>query len=371
MKLLKSSLSFLLFLSISGSVNVYAQGNCPTADNKLINGSFEQADRNGVVGWTFTADNSRRVSFERAQGYQFCGNYYGLLTYDGSGSAKAYQDVTLENETASVTLTIWGGLHDRCNAEFRLIYLNSAGQELEDQKKTVSVTKRVPGLEKYTLTSTVPANAKKVRVEAGMRRTQNQNGVYVKMEAAMLTFEKDGSLPVSLAGFTAKAAENLVELNWQTTSELNAQSFEVLHSTDAASWAVVGEVPARGDHEGIATYRHTHAQALTGKNYYRLKMIDLDGSYEMSRIVSVDYLPARGGELAAYFYPNPSQGKIRVRSQANSVVVYDATGRAVFRSAELEDNGEVDLSHLENGTYVVRWSDEAGRNHMQRLAVFR
>lgn len=376
---------FSTFFVLSGCLAAlstgYAQCNFPSTPT-LINNSFESVSSGRLTAWSVegVTDRNSSVSFSRSNGYQKCGYYYGLLTYNGTSTARVWQDVELPTGATAVSLVMWGGIHSRCNAEFRLIFLRSNGSEIERQVQ--SVTKNVDtnprGLGQYTLNATVPANAKKVRVEAGMRRVttgpqgSRQEGIYLKMDAAVLTFITP-PLPVTLSQFKAGQTENAVRLDWQTTRESNSGAFEVQHSIDAKSWNVLEEVAAGGDYDGILNYNYTHRLPAAGQNYYRLRMVDLDGSSEMSGLVSVEYRPARSQASEMFVYPNPSSGKIyvRVASGAKEVSVSDITGRSIFRAATLNDRDEIDLSKVETGAYFVSWSDSRGQKVVQRVLISR
>ncbi len=374
MNALKITLSCLFMSFFSGFEGVKAD-DCDFSNNKLKNGSFEETNRNGVVtNWT-TAGG---VSLSRASGYQVCGQRYGLMTYDGNYNnyVRIYQDVVLDNGINSVSLVIWGGIHDRCNAELKLIFLNASGKEISGETQIQSVTKdvsdRPSGLRKYTFRKEVPAGAKWVRVEAGMKRTTSQRGVYFKVEAAILTFEST-SLPVTLSKFSGKSSETGVALNWETTGEADSETFEVQHSLDGASWNAVGQVAAKGNYDGLSTYNLHHESASAGHNYYRLKMTDRDGSFEMSRIIAVEHSFRYTGKAETYFYPNPSTGKVRLQvpDDVRDIAVFDMTGRAISRAAQMKSSEEMDLSRLANGAYLVSWSDRNGRKFSQRLIISR
>ncbi len=377
MNVLKISISCLFVSVLSGFAGAKAD-DCDFSNSKLKNGSFELLKRENkkdvVADWVTEGG----VSLSQAEGYQKCGKYYGLMTYSGSYDSyvRIYQDVDIDPGTVSVALTIWGGVHDRCNAEFRLIFLKSNGQEISSSTKTQSVTKSVSsypyGIKKYNLGNTVPSGARKVRVEARMKRTRNEDGTYFKVEAAVLTFESP-TLPVTLSTFSGRSSETGVALSWQTTRETGSELFEVEHSVNGTSWNAVGQVAARGDYEGLSSYSLVHGAAPAGSNYYRLKMIDKDGSSEMSQLIRVMHTSRYAATASACFYPNPSQGKVRLQvpGYAGDIVVYDLTGRAVSQAAKMEDKEEMDLTRLGNGTYLVSWSDGQGRKFSQRLIISR
>lgn len=97
------------------------------------------------------------------------------------------------------------------------------------------------------------------------------------------------ALPIILQSFTATYQNNSVVLNWVSATELNGSSFEVERSNDAQNYFSIGAVPAQGNSTNTVTYTYTDAAAASsgGNIFYRLKMIDQDGSTRYSTTVSV------------------------------------------------------------------------------------
>jgi hypothetical protein len=101
--------------------------------------------------------------------------------------------------------------------------------------------------------------------------------------AVSQSFTKSGGpLPVTLISFTGASEKESVKLNWKTTGESKFDRFEVQTSSEARTWKLVATV--KGAQAG--SYGVTVA-ATSPVQYFRLKMIDLDGSFEYSRILSV------------------------------------------------------------------------------------
>jgi hypothetical protein len=68
-----------------------------------------------------------------------------------------------------------------------------------------------------------------------------------------------------------------------------------------------------------------------GQAYYRLKMVDMDGSFAYSHIVSIflkEYISS------TVVYPNPAQRYITVSSSVDGTfVLYNAAGHQVWETA--------------------------------------
>lgn len=135
------------------------------------------------------------------------------------------------------------------------------------------------------------------------------------------------TLPVSLISFTARAAEKgIVNLSWSTSQEVNSHYFEVQHSQDARRWTPVARVDASSESETTQTYNYQHANPNKGNNYYRLKMIDRDGTFSFStaRSITLEKL------VQASLYPNPTSGTFFLKdidqNKIKSVNVYSSLG---------------------------------------------
>ncbi len=111
-------------------------------------------------------------------------------------------------------------------------------------------------------------------------------------------------LPVRLVSFTGKQLDNQVHLKWQSSSEENTSHFEVEKSADGKNFTQVLTKKAQGNSTALVSYTAIDNNPMSGTSYYRLKMVDLDGTFEYSKLVAV----SAEGTLAVRAYPNPSKG---------------------------------------------------------------
>lgn len=120
------------------------------------------------------------------------------------------------------------------------------------------------------------------------------------------------TLPIELFSFTGKSINEGAQLNWTTLSEKNFDYFSVEHSIDGIDFSEIARLAAKGDLKKRTDYTYIHRTPTFGKNYYRLKSIDLDGSFEYSKLVVVSY---QGGKYLTLF-PNPTVPS-HIQYQAN------------------------------------------------------
>ena len=116
--------------------------------------------------------------------------------------------------------------------------------------------------------------------------------------------ESDLFIPVELTSFTAEVLNDEIILHWTTATELNNQGFEVERSIDNQNFKKIGFVPGFGTTTEQKNYSYTVSDVTAGIQYYRLKQIDFDGTYEYSNAVEVDGITPKQFSLFQN-YPNP------------------------------------------------------------------
>jgi hypothetical protein len=166
-------------------------------------------------------------------------------------------------------------------------------------------------------------------------------------------------LPVELVSFDATLADRNVILSWQTASELNSNYFDVLRSNDGQNWSSIGTVPASGSSQVTIDYSLVDASPLNGVSYYRLKQVDLNGSFHLSDIRSINNSPKVN---QVKIYPNPTdKGLVTVISDEpiSSLFVYDALGKVVFEAKiDSDDTYLLDTQSFESGMYWINLNGE-------------
>jgi hypothetical protein len=183
----------------------------------------------------------------------------------------------------------------------------------------------------------------------------------------------DSSLPVVLQFFTAsvltETGTNSVMLQWKTTEESNTDKFNVERSANAKDWQLVGSKHAAGESMKALSYQLKDQEPSDGINYYRIKMIDRDGTFAYSRIASVK-LPESGN--AAIAYPNPSTEFIQLKNvnltNISNVEVLDIKGTAVYKSTKMLPEG-ISVKQFKNGIYLLKVSYKNGTHNTHKVVV--
>ncbi len=165
-------------------------------------------------------------------------------------------------------------------------------------------------------------------------------------------------LPVSIGSFIAKENDGSAILNWQTSTELNADNFIIQHSTDGSSFTEIGTIKAIGS--GANSYNFTDNNPANGINYYRLESVDKDGAVSYSKIVSASIT---NYELPITVFPNPASTSITLKgSHINTVQLNDNMGKVV-KIVALKDatNPALSVGGIGKGLYHLRVQSTDGR----------
>lgn len=173
----------------------------------------------------------------------------------------------------------------------------------------------------------------------------------------------DDPVPVELSSFTASLNNGNVELNWTTATETNNQGFEVQRNSGGEEFETIGYVAGFGTTTETKSYAFTDGSVSAGIYSYRLKQIDLDGSFEYSQVIEVE-VPVPAEYSLNQNYPNPFNPatKISFSLAADSKVtlkIFDVLGQEVASlfSGDLSAGAhELDFnaSALNSGVYLYR-----------------
>lgn len=197
------------------------------------------------------------------------------------------------------------------------------------------------------------------------------NGFRSDMAIDNLELLQTMALPVELVKFEGQSnSKGESILSWETASEINASHFLIEHSEDGIHFETLGKIEATGNTNSISNYRHIHYFPSNPDNYYRLKMIDQDETFQYSSII---YLPYEKQDSEITIFPNPSSGVFQFhRSKENNdwdLLVFNSIGQLV-KSNKWQDGEvmyELNLEQFAEGVYTIQISNKNSVIGIRRL----
>ena len=114
----------------------------------------------------------------------------------------------------------------------------------------------------------------------------------------------------------------------------------------------------RGNSTVLQQYSFYDEQPISGKTFYRLKQVDIDGCFTYSNIQPVLFDEPR----TVVFYPNPAYGSgiiniyftKPVRRQMK-VVIHDMSGRELFSETKNKVQNNIQIKpNLSPGIYIIQ-----------------
>lgn len=156
------------------------------------------------------------------------------------------------------------------------------------------------------------------------------------------------ALPVTLTEFRGRRLNNANELTWTTANETDFNRYEVERSTDGSRFENIGQVSANG----AGFYAFADNKPAGGANYYRLKLVNNNGSFTYSAVV---LLKGDASFSIGLVQPNPFVTDVSLQLTAAkrsvvAVVLLDEKGKQVARKQ----------TTVTEGTNLVRLSGLGG-----------
>jgi len=171
------------------------------------------------------------------------------------------------------------------------------------------------------------------------------------------------TLPILLMNFQAIPVKGQIELKWTTSHEVAVNQFVVERSGDGNIFAAIANEKAVNAKE-VTTYQWLDHSPLTGPNFYRLKIVDMDGRTKHSEVIRID----RKARSNIYVYPNPvkaGQLQVQMLNQTTGNYVFSLhhlTGATISTKVINYNGHDATIilplaTNLAKGTYLLEISD--------------
>jgi chondroitin-sulfate-ABC endolyase/exolyase len=168
-------------------------------------------------------------------------------------------------------------------------------------------------------------------------------------------------LPVAILYFTVQKNKEVAILNWAVNDDEGDKQFVIEHSTNGINFTEIGAVAGKPTTGREEQYRYVHREAVSGRNYYRVKVKMAAEKEAYTNIQSVYF----GKANDMWVYPNPFIGntvKLHIATgKAQKIIInlFTPDGKLVRSYNHKLQVGEntislENLGNLDNGTYILK-----------------
>lgn len=261
-------------------------------------------------------------------------NGYNALVFEYDTPVEG-AEYTASADLKRLGTTFYGQLH--------LYFRNAGGTDLSDE---VVQADNSGVYANYTVSGIAPAGTATV-----ILALETGNAGHLLADNVVLL--EDISLPVTLSSFTGVAKNKVNAFAWTTVYEENTAMFYLERSLDGArNWSQVSTKRAAGSSQATIQYEAVDANPLS-QAFYRLRSVDLDGSEQLSEIISITRQ-----ELTASAYPNPFRDNLQLITALEAPGQYriiDALGRTLLTGALAAGDLQVNIptATLPAGQYTL------------------
>lgn len=179
------------------------------------------------------------------------------------------------------------------------------------------------------------------------------------------------ALPIELYDFTAEViSNNEVSLNWEVGNAENFSHFEIEKSTNSFEFMEIGQVITKDNRKNYNYLDNQSHKATNNLLYYRLKMVDLDGSFNYSPVVTVTLNEIQS---AVNIFPNPAIDKVTIAIQDVSETAFaeilNLQGQRLKHTPLIDSQFNWSVSDLAPGMYVLRILDGTKVQTVEKLLI--
>ncbi len=161
------------------------------------------------------------------------------------------------------------------------------------------------------------------------------------------------TLPVTLTTFTCTQQPQGVNLNWTTATEINSSYFNLQKSIDGVNFSNITKINAKG----ASNYFYVDATTSFNGTYYRLEIVDKDGSKGYSNVIKL----IATDNQAPIIYPNPVKDVLYFKnSNIKQANILTSSGKLIG-SYFITNNQLLIVKQLPKGSYILQTTNQFGK----------
>jgi PKD repeat protein len=176
------------------------------------------------------------------------------------------------------------------------------------------------------------------------------------------------AVPVQLVSFTGYTNKESNLLQWSTSNQTNSSAFLIERSFDGIHFSSIGNIAAAGNSTITINYTFSDDKVNMNYSYYRLQILDKDGSATYSNIILIKRTLGITFKVA----PNPIAANHPLTISINSDKAFSIHAKLVNIAGQIilqndqkniiagENQWIFNIPSLLKGNYFIQFTDEKG-----------
>ncbi len=202
------------------------------------------------------------------------------------------------------------------------------------------------------------------------------NWQYVCEKEEFITIGGASSRSAPILDFTAFRADRAVELQWVTNTTYKNAYYEIEKSTDGQTFEALQQIANDKQVEDIAYHESLDKTPEVGENFYRLKQVYLDGTFDYTEVKVINF-QIDLEELSVF--PNPVQDDLFINlkpyaGKKGNLKIVNQYGQLI-KTVEMENIPthpiKIDLKNFGNGMYFLTMDIEKTHVAAKKILVAR
>lgn len=165
-------------------------------------------------------------------------------------------------------------------------------------------------------------------------------------------------VPVEWLSFEGKIQDENVLLKWSTAMELNNDYYEIMRSSNGVEYQTIARQEGSGSVNRMSNYDYTDYRPIKGVNFYKIRQVDYDGSYDETHVIKV-IMNDRNNDIG--IFPNPASQVINIDYKLDESLYFeisDALGKVLINGKLFPGLNSISIEKLPSATYTLRTLDQ-------------
>lgn len=290
--------------------------------------------------------------------FTYAGMNLVLTAANGFGSLQGIdlEDGTME-ATYNFTITSLAGMNGN------VLYYDANGDGIYSNAEKITAPLNIPN---FVPSHLVMQLVNPGSVMSSFNYTCTDNAGAIDNTPAIYVITWPFGLPVQMVSFNATYLQqnNTVQLTWSTLSEMNSAFFVIERCNGTDPFTTIGTIKAAGFSNFNIDYSFIDENPAAGTNYYRLKQVDADSTFQYYYAWSI--ITTSQTQLPVVLFPNPASvglhlANLSSKVSAQGISVLDTRGQDQTSNTQIIVSGTgqatININSLVPGQYILTISD--------------